>query len=106
MQPAVTSGCIFSQNRSNYVANMVAACLHLTLGIELCPFYLKIHHVSLLSYSDTYPIFQTFVTTHMPVWYLQFLVGNYKAARGSSHISYSPDFRSCCYQRHTVSGTG
>ena len=92
MQPTVTSGCIFSQTRSNYAPNMLAACLHLTLGIELCPFYLKIHHVSLLSNSDTYPFFQPFVKTHMAVWHLQFLVSNYKAATGSSQMFLQPRF--------------
>jgi len=51
MQPGFTSGCKFLPNFSNYVHNIVAACLHCTSVIELCTAYVTIHHVSVLSHS-------------------------------------------------------
>jgi len=49
MQNALTSGCIFSLNCSNYLPNIVAACPHCTLGTELCTAYVTMHHVPFLS---------------------------------------------------------
>jgi len=72
IQIEVTSGFIFLPNCSNNVPNILAACLHYTLGIELCTAYVTMHHVSLLSYSDIYSFFLSFVTTHMAVRHCSF----------------------------------
>jgi len=96
MQPGFTRGCIFSLNCSNYLPNIVAACLHCTLGTELFTAYVTMHHVSLLSHSDiyNYSFFLSFVTTHMAVRHLQFLVRNVKQQQFQSNAPISYIFAS------------
>ena len=77
---------------SNYVPNIVAEWLHFSLGIELCPVYVTINHVSLLSHSDIHSFFLLFVTTHMAIRHLQYLVSNGKAATCSGQTILHPRF--------------
>jgi len=77
---------------SNYVPNIVAEWLHFSLGIELCPVYVTINHVSLLSHSDIYSFFLLFVTTHVAIRHLQYLVSNGKAATSSGQMILHPRF--------------
>jgi hypothetical protein len=87
MQPRVTRGCVFSLNCSNYLPNILAACLHCALGTDLWTAYVRMHHVSLLSHNDIYKysFFLSFVTTHMAVQRLQFLVMNVKQQQVQSN---------------------
>ena len=79
-------------NLSNYVPNIVAGLLHFSLGIELSPVYVTINHVSLLSHSDIYSFFLLFVTRHVAILHLQYLVSNGKAATSSGQMILHPRF--------------